>query len=272
MHLPDHDGVEIVPTDIGSVKALLDPLAWLWFFLIVTGIYCYVRKIRRVGSAVLGAAIVMTALELFAIPTRLMLWRVADWRFHTIHTLSGSQPAAVDAVVQCGGVLSPGSCEFSGADYSDAVDRFLCAVEVARILKKPLVLGGGVAGRAHRSLESDFLRNWLNCWGVTNLNISDLGACMDTRDEALSAHRMAEEKGWKRIILVTSAYHMRRAASVFRGVGLEVVPIACDFQVDVSGSRRSGFRLIPSTATANLLRIWAIEEVGFLYYRARGWI
>src|SRR5437763_1587374 len=56
-----------------------------------------------------------------------------------------------------------------------------------------------------------------------------LGANEDTHDEALKVRVLATERGWHRVLLVTSANHMRRASGVFRAQGLEVIPVPCNF-------------------------------------------
>lgn len=49
----------------------------------------------------------------------------------------------------------------------------------------------------------------------------------NTADEAATAHQLAQRYGWRRLIVVTSKYHLRRAGFAFRreleGTGVEVV-------------------------------------------------
>jgi uncharacterized SAM-binding protein YcdF (DUF218 family) len=99
-----------------------------------------------------------------------------------------------------------------------------------------------------------------------------LGVCKNTHEEALSAAALAKQQGWKRILLVTSAIHMDRALAAFRRTGLEVVPLACDFDGAASPNSRWRFRLLPSVESAALFKLWLTEEVGFCYYRLRGWV
>ncbi len=44
------------------------------------------------------------------------------------------------------------------------------------------------------------------------------------------------ERGWHKIILVTSSWHMRRAARQFRKAKVDFVPFPVDYQVDPRSS------------------------------------
>lgn len=255
-----------------SAKDLLDPVAGVWFIMLAVGAVCLAKRRPRWGYTMLSLAGALSLFQTLGLGANFLSWRVAQWSQHTVHTLASNHAGEADAVVQCGGVLSPSPLEFSGADYGDAIDRFICAVEVSRLLQKPLVLGGGFRLVGGRPVEASSERSWLASWGVTNTIVGDLGYCQTTKDEALSAAKFAAQRGWKRIILVTSAYHMRRALAAFRHTGLEVVPVACDFMVNPSPQSRWSLRIIPSVSSLALIKLWAIEEVGFLWYQFRGWI
>lgn len=47
----------------------------------------------------------------------------------------------------------------------------------------------------------------------------------NTRDNALFTAKLAEQRGTRRVLLVTSSLHMPRAALLFHEAGLEVVPV-----------------------------------------------
>ena len=44
----------------------------------------------------------------------------------------------------------------------------------------------------------------------------------NTRENAVESARIVRERGWKTLLLVTSAMHMPRAAASFRAAGLDV--------------------------------------------------
>lgn len=87
-----------------------------------------------------------------------------------------------------------------------------------------------------------------------------------TRDEALATAKLAEERSWHTIILVTDPMHMHRAAAAFRKVGLDVVRAPCDVpEYDVA-------RLNNVPARMLAFRDWLHELMGFQVYKRRGWV
>jgi len=85
----------------------------------------------------------------------------------------------------------------------------------------------------------------------------------DTHDSAVNMAAMARARGWKRLVLVTDATHMRRTRAAFVHEGMTV---SCEptmmWRIGGNG---------PSNRLAKLGAI-VHEYGGLLYYRARGWI
>lgn len=53
--------------------------------------------------------------------------------------------------------------------------------------------------------------------------VVETGPIRNTREEAMELARLARVRGWRRVLLVTDALHMRRAAHLCRAQGLEVI-------------------------------------------------
>ena len=99
--------------------------------------------------------------------------------------------------------------------------------------------------------------------------VEDLGVCGNTREEAVKFAKLAKERDWDTVYLVTSANHMKRAEAVFLSAGISVMPVGCDYM----GYPFSGrWRLIPSQDRLVGMRTWLYEKVGWTYYRSKGWI
>jgi uncharacterized SAM-binding protein YcdF (DUF218 family) len=90
-----------------------------------------------------------------------------------------------------------------------------------------------------------------------------------TRENAVETARLARDKGFQRVLLVTSALHMRRAAGAFRAVGLEVVPAPTDFSVLGTGRLPN---LLPDAGSLEATTATLHEWIGLSYYAARGWL
>ena len=255
-----------------SPKAFFDPFAWVWFGLIYVSIRNFRRRAYKPALLTLGLAALLSVSESFRFPEHLMAGKERRYWLAPDPAVQPPAFAGVQAVVMCGGVLDDSARDFTGANYTDSVDRFLKAVEVAKLLRKPLVLGGGMSDGPGTPLESAYERKWLQSWGQNSVPVLDLGMCYTTHDEALSAARLARSYGWKKIVLVTSAYHMDRAWDVFQRTGLQVVPVGCDFRGMPGLQKKSRVNLLPDTDAAETLRLYLTESVGWIYYRLRGWI
>lgn len=87
-----------------------------------------------------------------------------------------------------------------------------------------------------------------------------------TRDEALRTAALAHQEGWRRIVVVTSPLHTRRACAAFRKAGLEVT-------CEAARSRGVAVRSL-ATASDRLAAFgpWLYETVGWWWYRVRGWV
>jgi uncharacterized SAM-binding protein YcdF (DUF218 family) len=138
-----------------------------------------------------------------------------------------------------------------------------------RGLGKVLVVGGSATVEPEVAPEPRLLRRWVETWEVSKLPLMDLGSCRNTRDEAVRSAELAREHGWTRIILVTSAWHLKRSEAAFRAVGLDVDPVGCDFMGTASLDRPS--KWIPQSQSMVVLQVWLHEVVGSWYYRVRGW-
>lgn len=158
-------------------------------------------------------------------------------------------------------------------EFTSAVDRAITAVDLVQRGKAPvLVVGGGVVqGFAEGTLESDLWLRWLEAWRLTPEQVHQLGICRNTHDEGVAFKRLAEMHGWKRIILVTSAAHMRRAEGVFRQLEIPVTCFATDFR-GLSALETGGLRLgVPTPSRLDHCDSYLHEIVGRLVYRWRGW-
>ncbi|MSU40485.1 MAG: YdcF family protein [Pedosphaera sp.] len=251
---------------------LLDPLAVIWLVLIAVLIWQIRRKQFR--WAYINGLLVLFLL-LFAgmpLPERLIASLERPYYREGLDAV----PSA-DAVVVLGGFVHrhSGIEEPAGVDFSDSVDRFLTGVELLQKGKaQNLVLGGGEFGpRNNSKSEGEAVQRLLERWKISEAVVHQTGICANTQEEAVKVLDLIKRNQWKRVHLVTSAWHMRRALAVFRTAGVEAIPVACDFAA--YPARESWWTMttvLPTTSRLLVLHRYLHEEVGWLYYRSRGWI
>ena len=137
-------------------------------------------------------------------------------------------PRAPVAVVLGGGIDPPGRL-YGPANLNAQADRVLHAAELyhaGRVAR--LLLSGGANPVISARSEAAVTRELLLALGVPAVAILVEEESRNTRQNAAFSARLLRERGIDRILLVTSALHMRRALARFRDQGLEVIPAATD--------------------------------------------
>ena len=174
-------------------------------------------------------------------------------------SLSRSQ---VDAVV----VLS-GNLTREGRIGSEALARLLAGLELRRRLPaRHLVLTSIHRIRRGDTLSSEGDQRALIARFDPDAVLHVVGPVRDTHDEAVAVSGLARQQGWRRLAIVTSPLHTRRACAAFERQGLAIV---------CRPSEPRDYSLNLRRAPADRLeafRDWLYEVVGLRVYRSRGWL
>lgn len=167
----------------------------------------------------------------------LLLWsmpfassRLADaLEQHYPPVLLESIPKGQAIVVLGGGVTSSGLPSDSTQPFNlgDAADRVLLGSRLYHLGKAPIVVfsGGGLAGQA----EANAMAMFAGDLGVPASAVLLEGKSRNTRENASFTADLLLEEGVSSILLVTSAFHMKRALRHFEAQGFEVVAVATDY-------------------------------------------
>ncbi|HEY8498682.1 MAG TPA: YdcF family protein [Limnochordales bacterium] len=159
------------------------------------------RRARRLawGGAMAAAALALVALRapLLAAVGRLLV--VAE------------PPEPADAIVVLGG------------DWRGRIDR---GIALYREGYAPVLLVTGGMAIAPGRVQADYLAEAARQAGVPQEAILTERRASSTWEDAVLTLPLAQERGWRRVLLVTSNWHSRRATMVFRRVwgraGIEV--------------------------------------------------
>jgi uncharacterized SAM-binding protein YcdF (DUF218 family) len=148
----------------------------------------------------------------------------------------------------------------------------LHAARLYRAGKAPLVVasGGNPPHLGAEASESEDMADLLVEWGVPREAIVTEGASLDTRENAVGTARLLTARGLRRILLVTSALHMTRAAAAFRAAGLEVLPAPTDYQA-VDAREVTWLDWLPDAGALARSSRALHEHLGRVWYRLRGW-
>jgi len=187
----------------------------------------------------------------------------------------GDNPPQAQAIVVLGGTLHMPYARHHTTGLIESSDRLLLAFRLYRAGKAPLVFcsgGNNPIGTSSGQLpEATWMARLLEEWNIPATAIQQEGGSINTRDNALMSYQALSPRGIHRILLVTSAMHMPRAAGAFRKAGFEVIAAPADFRTGWGQATLSS-RLLPSVnnllASDQALHEW----LGILVYRLRGWM
>lgn len=170
------------------------------------------------------------------------------------------------AIVILGGGERPYAREYGGAvPNRTTMERLRYGVRLAKKTNLPVLVSGGAlkggvaeAKLMARTLNEDF--------GIHPKWVEDRS--LDTADNAFFSAEMLRSAGIRRIVLVTSAIHMRRAVAAFRHEGLDVIPAPTGFITD-KPPKPMVYDSFPNAAAAK--NGWAVvhEWVGLLVQQVR---
>jgi len=251
------------------VEHLLQPTGLLWITFWAAAVILFRRRQFRWSGVAVALAVVLWVVGATPLPAKLL----ADLE-RPYAELARHAPVA-DAVVMLGGTHDYSPRTLLPMNFGDSVDRVTTALELIRTGKAPVLVLGGAYYRLNgeQRADSELLVGWLRDWQLPTGELIRLGTCADTRDEAARVARIAQERGWRRILLVTTASHLRRAVGTFAKHGLDVVPIGCDFKgLDAMDEPRRLWKVVPEGDKLAWFQTWFHEIGGWWWYRLKGWV
>ncbi|HUR20169.1 MAG TPA: YdcF family protein [Vicinamibacterales bacterium] len=179
---------------------------------------------------------------------------------------------AADAVV----VLSPGRTFAPGpAQISESNDanRFFAGTDLALAGKAPVLVftGAAISSSPIRPTEGDVLAAQARALGVPADRVLVTPLVGNTADEAREVAALLRTRQLQRprIVLVTSAFHMRRARQLFQQEGVDVEPFPVSFVSSDMGAV-SVFWFLPSVNALSKTQTALRELYGRAFYGLRG--
>ena len=176
-----------------------------------------VRRAALLGVVVLG----VPSLPVFA---DMVLKSLEDF---TPPSAFETYPAA-EVIVVLGGTAAPQSGVGFPAEEL-AGSRLLAAARLYRLGKAPKILAtSGVSYRTESGgvrTEAEDIRDILVDMGVPKEAILVESRSLDTRQNAEFSAELLSREGMNKVLLVTTAYHIRRAVYWFENRGLAIQPV-----------------------------------------------
>lgn len=242
----------IHPIVLGGVLVGGGAVLWAW---------------RRAGAAILFVGM-------------LVLWGPAtpvfsNWLQGTLEARHPPRPVeavpAAEAIVVLGGAVGAPRPPRMYPDLYDAADRVWHAARLYRAGKAPQIVasGGGLPWKDTRYSEAAVMQSLLAEWGVPRDSVLLEARSANTRQNATHTAALLREKKINRVLLVTSALHMRRALATFWEAGVRAFPAATDYRV--VEAEPTALDAVPSAEALAGSTAAIREYVGYVVYDWRGW-
>jgi uncharacterized SAM-binding protein YcdF (DUF218 family) len=216
-----------------AIQALLVPPGLLLVLLVVALILAATGRRRgAVAVAVTGCAAVL-ALSLS--PVSDLLLRPIEGRYEPLDPVAARSFAA-EAIVLLGGGVASDAPAGEGQDLPDRAGtaRALAAARLQRSLSLPVIASGGrAASDRTRQSRAEAAARLLVDLGVPAGSVLSETESRTTWESAL---KVRDAWGPRRVVLVTSAYHMPRAAACFERLGIAVLAAPTDYLSTASSS------------------------------------
>jgi len=237
--------------------ALLPPLLLVLF--LAAGLILHRRTPRLALSLILLAT---TALYALSTP---WVGGLLQKNLEISAPLNPAQLQSADAIVVLGGGRRIAAAEY-GSDTLNGIslERLRYAAYLHRASGLPILASGGKPGGGTQS-EGRIMQHILQSeYGISPRWIED--AALTTWDCARLSSPRLKEQNIQHIVLVTHAWHLRRAVPLFESQGLDVIPAGIQFS---STRVDSIFDLLPSPAGLRDSTFALHEWLGILWYKLR---
>lgn len=161
---------------------------------------------------------------------------------------------------------------FSGEDkhgkgyFNECSDRFIEALRLKASgqVSHILISSGSGSLDPDGFSEGEFVRGVLKEMKYPDSVVLIEPKSRNTIENAAFSKELLQKSGMKPpYILVTSAYHMRRSAYIFKRTGLDVIPYSCNY---VAGIGRLSFfdYILPDATTLGLWNLYIKEMIGLV--------
>jgi uncharacterized SAM-binding protein YcdF (DUF218 family) len=227
-----------------TLGLLAMPAGVLWLLLLASGALCLLRKQRLPAVLFLLVAAGYALAGNVYLGSRLMARLEAG-----VPPVDVAALAPFDAVFVLGGGSQQDPSGQAQANLSG--DRIVLAARLWHAGKARLLVASGLSRDSLggvRNLGSETRALWRGLGVPDSAILVADEPCWNTRDEILADRRLQLRHGWKRVGLVSSAWHLPRAMALAKRAGLDATPLGADwrgrphpFQLQLLVPQQEGF-------------------------------
>ena len=204
------------------------------------------------------------------------LLKSLEWQY-----LPSQELPTADAIVVLGGSTSSVVYPRVLPDLNEHGDRIIYAAKLYNEGKAPLILlsGGRISWFGDEESEAKNMAEILELMGIPQAAIIEEGDSVNTHENAIFTQQILEDQGIKKILLVTSAFHIPRALKIFQHLGIDAIPAPTDFYVSKQELQELDYSVeskilsfIPNPKSLDRTTMVIKEYIGTFVYWLRGWL
>jgi uncharacterized SAM-binding protein YcdF (DUF218 family) len=212
--------------------------------------------------------VVAAILLLYVSSTPFVGNRLIGWLESQYPAVPITQVEPADAIVVLGGIFGPQVAPGMLPNISESGERLEAGIVLAQAGKAPWLVftGGRIPWEGREKVEGEDSRAQAIVRGVPAAKIIITGEVGNTADEAHAVAGLMKERHWRRILLVTSGWHMPRSARLFQRAGVDCIFFPVDFRRDRS-RRLTLLDFLPKADALDETETTLREIYGNLFYR-----
>jgi uncharacterized SAM-binding protein YcdF (DUF218 family) len=235
--------------------SLIFPLSWIIIILLWRAL---TKSEKRKKD------LLITAIAIFLIFTNI-------WVISVFANSWDIPPAQLSGKKYSCGILLGGFTSYDDKDngyFNTASDRFIQAVKLYKegIIEHILISGGNGNLMAGKFREGEWAKGQLLSLGIPATAILVENNSRSTLENAEFSKKVLDSANLQPpYVLVTSAFHMRRAAWIFTKEGMTIIPFPSNYLVDGKGF--SLVDLLPQIHAMDLWSYYIKEFIGYYVYK-----
>jgi uncharacterized SAM-binding protein YcdF (DUF218 family) len=250
----------------GNLHALIQPAVWLYLLtaLSLASLWWKPQKSRRL---LVFTILFVILSSLFTPAACYLALGSLEWQYPPLkERLEG-----VEAIVVLSGYVRV--LDMEGKQVELGVDTLYRCIKAAEVYKQgkpcPVIASGGKVDFSSPGPPlAVSMRQFLLELGVRDNDIIVEDRSRTTYENAVETCQLLDERRLHRIVLVTDAAHLKRAAGCFRKQGVDVVPCGCNYRA--RGMNWSICSFLPDPSGAEGFRDAWHEWLGSAWYGLRG--
>ncbi len=247
-----------------ELSFLLVPFNWC-VLLIVLALLVRKRRIKKVLFIAAGGIFI------FFSNTFIFQKVIAQWEYPAESLESFVENT--EPIVVLGGMSSFNE-QIDRVYFKEASDRLLQALWLQKMNpERQIIISGGSAEIYFEEVpEAKYLKDYLLTIGVAEDKLQFEEQSRNTFENARNTAALFDSLRYtKKITLITSAFHMKRAVACFEKQGFEVQPVATHVYTNHQ-PLKPGDYILPSLDTLQRWPIIIKEWVGLLVYQLKDYI